>query len=174
MAFDLFVRSKVRRTHPERDRKSRQRVTSRRVGFEPLEARQLLSADASTVLTFNIPADVASQGVYAGLYSNASSLYLDPSSGEFKSFSQLTGSVPLYTLAAHTQNGQPTSDAPVTYQLTVPLTQDVVSGELFIFIGQPATGLVYTSGSVAAPKAALSPALVLRAITSRNLNSITI
>ncbi len=68
MAFDFFVRSKVRSARPERGRKSRQRVTSRRVGFEPLEARQLLSADTSTVLTFNIPAEVASQGVYAGIY----------------------------------------------------------------------------------------------------------
>ena len=159
MMFNFFARSKARSTRRERGRKSLQRFSSRLVGFEPLESRQLLSADATTVLSFNIPADVASQGVYAGLYSNTSSLYLDPVSHQFESFSKLTGSVPLFTLAAATQNHQPASDAPVNFQLTVPLTQDVVSGELFIFIGTPATGLVYASSSVAAPKAAMSPAL---------------
>ncbi len=158
MAFNFFPHFKAPGNRKERGRKSFQRVKSRRLRFESLESRQLLSAGASTTLSFNIPADVASQGVYAGLYSNKSECYLDPGTGDFASFSQLSDSVPLFTLASPTQDQQAASDTPVSYQLTIPLTQDVVSGELFIFVGQPTTGLAYSDNSVAAPKAAASPA----------------
>ena len=161
MALRFFFsrRSESRNHRKNRGRKSSRRANSLRLGFESLESRQLLSASGSTMLTFNIPSQVASQGVYAGLYSNKSQLYLDPSNGQFLSYSKLGTSVPLFTLASPTQNSLPASPDPVTYPLTIPLTQDVVSGELFIFVGLPTTGLAYSNNAVAAPKAASSPAI---------------
>lgn len=72
--------SKTRRTRKDTGRQSFRAVMTNRLGFEPLEARQLLSV---ATLNFTLPATIANQGVSVGIYSNTSNLYLDPKTDSF-------------------------------------------------------------------------------------------
>lgn len=151
--LSLSFISRLFRTLPKPKKVARQRANGVRLSLEPLESR--LTPTNVTVLNFNIPTDVANQGVHVGLYSNSSGLYLDPTSHTFQALPASGTQLPLITLA----NG--TYTQPVKYQLAIPAGQDVISGELFIFIGPVHSGLpVVGTGTpqVAAPKAAPDPA----------------
>lgn len=152
-----------------RSRTVRQPVRHSRPSLETLETR--LTPATLTTLAFNVPADVAALGVQLGLYgsvssaANASEVYLAGSAGTY-SFQPVptppagtTGTLPLISLVAPGSYTQPQS-----ISLPIPSGQAVYSGELFIFVGTVATGLVVvqdaTTGvvTVAAPKGVPDPA----------------
>lgn len=146
------------RNRNNRHNRSARRATTTRLRFEPLESRVML-ADLTT-LHFNIPPETANLGVEAGLYSNTSKLYLDPTSHTFEQLSGAMPTVPLFSLAQRaTDAGKHTE--PVQCELIIPAEKDVKSGELFIFVGEINEGLkVSDDGTVAAPKAAPNPATI--------------
>lgn len=131
---------------------------------EGLEPRLALAAPdySQTIdLVFNVPAATAALGLQIGVYSNTSEAYLDPTpvngTYDFASYSGLssqTTKLPLITVAAPGSSG-----GPVT--LKVALDQEVVSGELIMFVGGVNTGLPYssTTTSVSTPKSATNPAV---------------
>jgi len=131
---------------------------------EGLEPRLALAAPdySQTIdLVFNVPAATAALGLQIGVYSNTSDAYLDPTpvngTYDFASYSTLssqTTKLPLITVAAPGSPG-----GPVT--LKVALDQEVVSGELIMFVGGVNTGLPYSSKttSVSTPKSATNPAV---------------
>jgi hypothetical protein len=139
--------------------------------MERLEARLALSASDITSLTFNIPADVASQGVYAGVYGNSA-----PKNGNVYYGNVVDNEIENYQPASMLTVGQPvnlvtlvsqqTYSAPQQATLDLPVPtgslQGLWGGELFVFVGKPTTGLVVASSAsggnvIAAPKAMPDP-----------------
>ena len=129
---------------------------------EALEPRLALAAPdySQTIdLVFNVPAATAELGLQIGVYSNNSQAYLDPTpqngTYDFEPYSNLGSAktLPLITVAAPGSPG-----GPVT--LKVALDQEVVSGELIMFVGGVRTGLPFSSktNSVSTPKSVPSPA----------------
>jgi hypothetical protein len=175
LSFLFSRRSEARNNRRHGARKSSRRVKSLRLGFEPLESRQLLSVTPQlgvelltpptpptiTTFNFNIPAEVANLGVQVGVYGQAGldpgspSIYLDPVLG-FTSVSYLVQhnkkTMPLITLApAGIEKATPK-------QLTLQYPGSIGSGEIFIFVGNVTTGLlVNANATIAAAKAAASP-----------------
>ena len=148
---DLFGLRHNRKKRPKRTTPPR----STRLRFEPLETRLML-ADLTT-LHFNIPPETADLGVEVGLYSNTSSVYLDPGSQTFKKLDGFSGDVPLFSLAEPAGGDVAPYAEPVVYDLHIPSQQDVESGELFIFVGDDHPKLTASGGTVAAPKAVPDP-----------------
>ena len=148
------------RNRKHRHNRSHARTSTTRLRFEPLESREMLSASGNvTTLHFNIPPETANLGVQAGLYSNTSKVYLDPTSQTFEALSAELSQLPLFSLAAPATEDHAHTE-PVQYELAIPSGQDVKSGELFLFVGEIHAGLVVSAdGTVAAPKAAASPAV---------------
>ena len=127
-------------------------------GLEPRLALTGAPDYSQTVdLVFNVPAATAKLGVKIGVYSNKSTVYLasqaDGSYG-FENYGSLGAAknLPLITVAAPGSH-----DGLVS--LKVALDQEVVSGELIMFVGQVTTGLPYAGQSVSTPTSATSPAV---------------
>jgi hypothetical protein len=167
----LFSRRSEARSNRKRHtgRKPSRRDHALRLGFEPLESRQLLSVTPTvtpaTTLVFDISADAAQQGVYVGLYTNNSpgvlnqnGLYLSSAAGETETIAHAAAKHTALPLIKMAEGG-------TVYhtQLIIPADTDFESAELFIFVGGDPSGALTISGTgssatVAAPNAAADPA----------------
>lgn len=136
------------------------------VALERLETR-ITPTTAITTLNFNIPADVAQQGLQVGLYGaisqnkGAAEIFLTSSNGALSytdvSTLQPGSQMPLITLLP----SRPSATAQ-TVSLQVPLpgnNEYLYSGELFMFVGTVHTGLIVNNQYlIAAPTATPDPA----------------
>ena len=147
----FFRRSEARNAQKKNsDRKPFRRTEASRLSFETLESRQLL-----TVTTFNfvIPAEVASLGVTAAVYSNSAGYYVKYSPTSTPKWtdeliSTAGSTLPLITLVA----AGTYTDA-VTVDLEIPSTHDLPSAEMFFFVGTPTISIA--SNQVSAPTVAI-------------------
>jgi hypothetical protein len=150
LSFLFSRRSEARSNRKDRGRKSFRRVKSSRLGFEPLESRQLLSVAAATTFTINIPKEVANAGVQLAIYSNPDNNYLVALDGTVNNINSVTsGYLPLISLAAA---GTTTA---ISKTVTIPAASGFDSGEMFIFVGADQYALPINGGLVSAAKAAV-------------------
>jgi hypothetical protein len=167
LSFFLPRRSEALHSRKNRGRKSFRRAKTLRLGFEPLESRQLLSVTptitAATTLAFDISDEAAQLGVYVGLYSNpvaasgTTGVYLSTADGDVAT---IASAASLGVLTPITMASQGTV---YHTQLKIPADTDFESAELFIFVGGDPSRALTISGSgsgatVAAPNAAADPA----------------
>ncbi len=128
--------------------------------LELLERRDTPStANPITTLTFNIPANVASQGVYAGMYGQIQAGSGGPFMEDYLAYDPVKQAyrwAPVTDPAYNANNGSPlnppvplpmlTLASPGTMgtkqvQIPIPNGQEISGGEMFIFIGGPAGGV---------------------------------
>ncbi len=134
-------------------RSQRKRYLARRSQIEDLEPRWCPS---SIPVTFNIPADVASRGVYVSVSATLAASYTNNQGSPLSS-----GTVVYYDSSINDYEAV-TSSSPLTYELsgtgaTIDLPDTLVNGgQIVIGVGS-APPVTYASGAVQAPSATNDP-----------------